>query len=114
MTTLVNLRTCKNADVIRIDRRSIFGNPYRIGQFYGQDNGTIVLSPVKQPWAPEKITRKIAIALYKTYFYDRLSWDPEFRIRVMELRGHKLACWCRPLACHGEVIMEFLNNGEEV
>lgn len=26
-----------------------------------------------------------------------------------KLRGHNLICWCAPLACHGDVLMEIAN-----
>lgn len=30
-----------------------------------------------------------------------------------ELRGKTLACWCRPLACHGLVLIELLHINDE-
>lgn len=31
-----------------------------------------------------------------------------------ELRGKRLACWCAPQACHGDVLLELANGGEAV
>lgn len=27
-----------------------------------------------------------------------------------EIRGHNLRCWCAPLACHGDVLLELANG----
>ena len=34
---------------------------------------------------------------------------PEYRRRIEGLRGKTLMCFCKPLACHGDVIAEYLN-----
>lgn len=86
-TTLINLRNYKGTDVIYIDRRSIFGNPY----------------PIRAG-----CTRRQSIIKYRRYFYKRIREDGEFRKKVRELAGHKIACWCTPLHCHGDVIIEYL------
>ena len=88
-TRLVNLRKHKGKNYVRIDRRSIFGNPYIIGK-----DGT----------------REEVIEKFRIYFQERLK-DPEFAAAVERLRGKVLACWCVPAACHGRVIIEHLESG---
>lgn len=61
-------------------------------------------------------TRGEAVAAYKSYFWERVNSDPAFRARVQALRGKRLACFCkRPgspeRACHGDVIVAWLNAG---
>jgi len=58
--------------------------------------------------------RERAIALYREYFYRRLRVDPEFVIRVELLRGKRLGCFCKPKACHGDVIADYLDNRMKV
>ena len=29
---------------------------------------------------------------------------------MLSLRGKKLGCWCKPDPCHGDVIIDYLNN----
>ena len=36
--------------------------------------------------------------------------DSEFATRVKGLRGKQLGCFCKPKACHGDVIVEYLEN----
>lgn len=55
-------------------------------------------------------SRTRSIAMFKSYFYDRVKNDPAFKQRVEELRGKTLGCWCKPLSCHGDVIVEYLEN----
>ena len=85
-TTVVNIHHGATYDE-RIDRASIFGNPFHLGR---DGDRTTVL---------EK---------YRTYFLRRVDDDAEFRRRVLELRGKKLGCWCAPKLCHGMIIAEWL------
>lgn len=92
-TKLINYRTY-NLDkgyIILIDRRSIFGNPFIVGK-----NGT----------------REEVIEKYRKYFYIRLKYDWGFKERVATLKGGTLGCWCTPLPCHGDVIIEYLEGLE--
>jgi hypothetical protein len=77
---------------IRIDRMTRFGNPYMI--------------------TPDQ-PRDLVIELYRKYFLERLERDPEFKVAVERLRGSRLGCWCKPLACHGDVIVRYLEASTE-
>ena len=94
-TTVVNIRKKKGQSTpaydVLIDRRSIFGNPYQIGA-----DGD----------------RELVLEKYKLYFIKRLT-DPVFRGKVLELKGKVLGCWCKPLACHGDVIADYLEHQHE-
>lgn len=87
-TTLINLRTYHGTDYVLIDRRTIFGNPFKIGP---------------------NCTREEAVERYTGWFCARMG-DPGFRVRVEGLRGKRLACWCTPLPCHGDVIIKYLER----
>ena len=54
--------------------------------------------------------RGATIERYRKYFYNRMETDPEFKRRVHELKGKTLGCFCKSYACHGDVIVEYLNN----
>ena len=98
MTQVVNIRK-KNGqkrqsyDVL-IDRRTEFGNPHPIGQ-------CDLCNRVHD--------RNEAVEMYKRDFYLCLT-DSEFRDKVLKLKNKILACWCKPLKCHGDVIVEYLEN----
>lgn len=84
-TTCVNKRT-RFWDVY-IGRPSDFGNPFVIDR-----DGD----------------REQVIAKYREWFENRIQNDPEFRSAIEALKGKRLACFCKPLACHGDVIVEYL------
>lgn len=84
MTSVVNKRTTDEWDV-DIMRPGPYGNPYVIGK-HG--------------------TRQQCIELYR----QRLYSDVELQRLVQPLRGKRLACCCKPLACHGDVLVEFLDS----
>lgn len=72
-----------------IGRPGPFGNPFMIGR-----DGD----------------REAVIRQYRVWFDLRIKGDSEFRVSVEALRGRDLVCWCHPLACHGGVIVEFLER----
>lgn len=97
-TTLVNVRTYRGSmdGVVLIDRRTPYGNPFRIGDW------NVGLA--------RKLTREDCVELFKVHFWCRMNEDASFRSAVERLRGKKLACWCTPLACHGDVYVEYFEN----
>lgn len=92
-TVVVNLKRGEKFDVY-IGRRGqgydgYFGNPFSLEP--GQPRGSTI----------EK---------YKGWFLTRLITDTEFRRRVLELRGKRLGCFCKPMQCHGDVIVAWLKE----
>ena len=85
-------RTILPDDVVRVDRLTRWGNPYRIGRALAREGRTVV-------------DREGALAAYRGWLTARLAADPAF---LQPLRGKRLACWCAPLPCHADVIVELL------
>lgn len=74
---------------VYIGRGSLFGNPYRISKCR---------------------TRQMVIDWYREWFYHELK-NPLFNAEVEKLRSATtLGCYCKPQACHGDVIIEYLEN----
>ena len=80
-TKVVNLR--KERYDIYIGRGSIWGNPFKIGQ-----DGD----------------REEVIKKYRNYIKNK----PYLLNRIHELKGKTLGCFCKPKACHGDVLIELL------
>jgi len=59
------------------------------------------------------ISREDAVKRFERYFTDRIEKDSEFRRRVLSLKGKSLGCFCKPKACHGDVIADWLNKMEQ-
>jgi len=53
----------------------------------------------------EELHRK-AVEWFKTYAQARLKAEPNW---LSPLRGKDLVCWCAPLPCHADVLLELAN-----
>ena len=97
-TVVVNLR--KEPYDIYIGRPGMFGNVHKVAPFHCVYCCGMVHS------------REEAIAAYRQYFLDRVAADEFFRQEVLKLKGLRLGCYCKPLPCHGDVIVEWLEGGQ--
>jgi len=86
MVKVVNLRNDKYD--VYIGRGGPFGNPFVIGK-----DGD----------------RAEVIRKFRLYFAERLK-EKEFRNAILALQNKVLGCYCAPLACHGDVIAEFIDK----
>jgi hypothetical protein len=81
---------CKRARYdVYIGRPSKWGNPFVIGR-----DGT----------------REEVLAKYRAWVLRR----PELIAALPELRGKALGCWCAPKLCHGDVLVDLLQEGPEI
>jgi hypothetical protein len=74
---------------VYIGRPSIFGNPF---------------------YMKNESCREEVISKYKKYFETRIERDAQFRTAVEALRGKRIACYCSPRKCHGDIIAEYLTR----
>lgn len=85
-------------DAVYVGRPSKWGNPYRVGNWYGTNN-----------------TRKNAIQLFHNYLMNHLELVEAAR---KELKGKDLVCWCHtwngegpnPMYCHADIWLEIVNG----
>lgn len=91
VTRLVNIDKQVPYDVY-IGRGSGFGNPYAIG-IEGDDR--------------DEVIRKFQ------YDFDRDYLKKAFKQRLLAVQGKTLGCHCKPLACHGDVLVNFLNAHDD-
>ena len=82
-TKVVNKRN--NSYDVYIGRGSIWGNPFRIGP----------------DGSREDVIRKYEEWVVK---------QKEIMSRIEELRGKRLGCFCKPYACHGDVLVRLLEK----
>jgi len=83
MTIVVN-RIIESYDIY-IGRGSKWGNPFYIGS-----DGT----------------REEVIKKYRTWILNQ----PELLESLYELKDKVLGCWCKPKACHGDVLVELVKE----
>ncbi|MBO7454387.1 MAG: DUF4326 domain-containing protein [Alphaproteobacteria bacterium] len=79
---------------VRVDRKTIFGNPFRID---------------------DESLRDCVLDKYQSYFHERIKKDVEFRnvveklLYIYEKHGRiNLFCWWFPKRCHLETIKEYI------
>jgi len=64
-------------------------------------------SPFANPFKIEKDgTREEVIKKYREYILKKFTVD-EIRFK---LEGKKLGCWCHPESCHGDVLLQIINE----
>lgn len=70
-----------------------------------------VKSSFANPFTAKKYGREESIRLYREYIIDKLKKDPKLMDEFRQLRGKTLGCWCKPEACHGDVLLDLLQDG---
>lgn len=73
-----------------IGRGTLWGNPYAIGHDGDRD----------------EVIRKFKYDFERDY----LKGGTDFKEKLKAIRGHTLGCHCKPYACHGDVLAQYLNE----
>lgn len=98
MPRVLNKRS-KNipADAVYIGRPTKWGNPYT------HLEGTLAKYKVEN--------RQAAVDAFKKYLDQAIAANPQILETIKrELGGKDLVCWCAPLACHGDYLIQLANN----
>ncbi len=85
MTTVVHLKD--DEFDVRIDRTTIWGNPFVVGR-HGN--------------------RAEVIEKYRVWILKQ----PNLLSQLYHLKGKRLGCWCAPEPCHGDVLVELIEEIE--
>jgi len=87
MTVVINIRHDRSVldepDVVRIDRATKWGNPYVIGR----------------DGSRAEVIAKYRARLWREIRAGRVDLD-----ELAALHDRRLACWCAPEPCHGDVL----------
>ena len=68
---------------------SVFCNPFKVGK-----DGT----------------REEVIAKFRSSMDAKLRADPLLVEELRKMKGKRLGCWCKPEACHGDVLLELMSR----
>ena len=87
MTTVVNKYkvNMSDPDIVYIGRGSLFGNPFKM---HSEDD------------------RSKVIDLYRHWLWKALQEGKITKEMLLALDGKRLACYCAPKACHGDVLVK--------
>ena len=102
MARVLNKRTDTiPPDAVYVGRPSKWGNPYNIG-----DSKFMLGIPRGDG---DKLTREEAIERYR-WRLRATEMGATLMEQMDELRGKDLVCWCAPLPCHADVLLELANK----
>lgn len=93
MSKVVNIKSGEPYDVY-VGRGSKWGNPFSH------------LPNTSAPWPVE--TREDAIRAYEDYLINKRT-DLVAAAKT-ELKGKILGCYCKPLDCHGDILLKIANE----
>lgn len=79
---------------VYIGRGSPFGNPFPIDENTGQ-------------------TRSVVIERYRRWLWEELKAGRITKEHLLSLDGKTLGCFCVPLPCHGDVIIQAIAWAKE-
>lgn len=87
MTTVVNKYkvNMSDPDIVYIGRGSPFGNPFKMGNEDDRDK---------------------VIELYRHWLWKALQEGNITKEMLLAVDGKRLACYCAPKACHGDVLVK--------
>lgn len=77
------------------------GRPSKWGNPFSHKDGTKAQYRVA--------TRAEAVAQYEQW----IRTQPELIASLGELEGKTLGCWCKPQACHGDVLVKLVKESDE-
>lgn len=104
MTSVVNKYkvNMSDPDIVYIGRGSVWGNPY-----------TSLSKPTKAEM--QVATREESIGRYKQHLWNQIRKGVITKEMLLELDGKRLACYCAPKSCHGDVLVKAIEwvKGEE-
>ena len=98
MPKVLNKRTNGVPDgAVYVGRPTKWGNPFK----------------TNDPLLPSGLTkeqkRQAVVDEYRRYILAR----PSLLADLLELKGKDLVCWCAPLPCHADVLLELANKVQE-
>lgn len=90
-------------DTVKVDRSTRWGNPFRVGV---DGDAARCVALYRDLMAGKPIDETAVQASPACMVYAQLQ-----RVRLGELRGKDLACWCKPgEPCHADVLLELAND----
>lgn len=98
MTTVIHQRDRRAqpaADIVWIDRMTIWGNPF---SHLAHSRAKIHVR-----------TRQEAVERFTDWWFEPAQYALRAQA-VIDLKDKVLVCWCKPQACHGDILARFVND----
>lgn len=55
-------------------------------------------------------SRNDVCKLFEIYIKNKINKNTELKKRLMNLKGKTLGCWCKPEACHGDILVNIIDS----
>ena len=95
MIEVINIKNYKKDDYIYVGRPSKWGNPY---------------SSKDSKLAELVSDREESLSKYRKYIIENPSLVDELISEMNEKLITKLGCWCKPMDCHADILVELINE----
>ena len=82
------------ADAAYVGRPTKWGNPF------------LVNDPLLPQGSSKTTKHQMVVKEYRRYLLE----NEKLMSQLSELKGKDLACWCSPLPCHADVLLELANG----
>ena len=108
MTTIINIKKDNLKKYGYRDLQHWLEDPNHV--YIGRNMSFYVPGAIQSKWAnpfsAKKYGREKCIKMYRKYLME----NTELMASLKELRGKTLGCWCKPEACHGDILVNILND----
>jgi Domain of unknown function (DUF4326) len=107
MTTIVNIKKAElqKRNIKDFEQWNMKPNTLYIGR----DITVYVKGTTKSKWAnpynAKKYGRDECLKMYEKYIRESLLYN-----QLNELKNKELGCWCKPEACHGDILIKLLRE----
>lgn len=81
-------------EAVYVGRPSKWGNPFKI----------------TDPLLPHGLSKREKHQMVTDEYRRYILANPELMRQLSELKGKDLVCWCAPLPCHADVLLELANK----
>ncbi|WP_229722399.1 DUF4326 domain-containing protein [Xylophilus rhododendri] len=102
------------ANTVKVDRTTIWGNPFRVGDQVDAGHGTVEIKDAATAVVlfRDQLDRDGGYLGHTARRGSAHVWVSTDDIR-RELRGKNLACWCRlGTPCHADVLLQLANAAQ--
>lgn len=101
MTEAVNLKT---------DKYDVKGCRTSTNKILDPPHWSCIGNPFHLKDVNNEKQRKEVIDLYREYFYSKIKRFPEFKDYILSLKGKRIGCFCKPLPCHLDIVVEYIES----
>lgn len=102
-TTVVKLKRSKG-EIVQ-------GCEVYVGRRQTQGGWNLTDSIFHNPYAVKKYGLEESLRLYRLHLNGLLKSNPNYWVgALLFLHGKVLGCWCKPNACHGDILKEYADH----